>query len=270
MSWFDYFILYLNIIKTYDNLNKIKIMKKLITNVNLYLLLLMSITLITSCKKENLETKAQTETCQENKKVDFFIDNEKVGINDARLMNDFKATHIFLGQDNEPDLNCNFSSEEKYIAFLKSKGFNYLEIINLTSADSNLEQEISVSGPCPSIANQRVAAVNPSLMTITAYTDLNRDKYLAAFTGNTKLCKQVWEDLILGMRVSASSSACQNGAMPATIRMYNGCDYSGTIMNVSLIKCQSGIKYEYAISPIHFKNWYNKTPKMIVSSWKFI
>lgn len=245
-------------------------MKKLITSVNLYLLLLMSITLITSCKKENLETKAQTETCQENKKVDFFIDNEKVGINDARLMNDFKATHVFLGQDNEPDLNCNFSSEEKYIVFLKSKGFNDLEIRNLTSADSNIKQEKSVSEPCQSIANQRVAAVNPSLMTINAYTDLNRIQFLAAYTGNTTLCGQVWENKILGMRVLASSSACQTGAMPATIRMYNGCNYSGTTMNVSLLKCQSGIKYEYAISPLHFKNWYNKIPKMFVSSWKFI
>jgi|GEM_PF-4297385 len=246
-------------------------MKKLITNVNLYLLLLMAITLITSCKKENVETKAQTETFQENKKVDFFIDNEKVDINDARLMNDFKATHIFLGEANEPDLNCNFSSEEKYIAFLKSKGFNDLQIKNLTSADSNLEQEKSVSGPRQSIGSLKVAAVDPALMTITAFYDLDRNNYLAAFTGNTTLCGQTWVNKILGMRVSASSSACQTGAMPATIRLYDKCDYSGTtIMNVSLIKCKSGIKYEYSIGPLHFKSWYNKTPRIYVSSWKFI
>ncbi len=245
-------------------------MKKLITNVNLYLLLLMAITLITSCKKENVETKAQTETFQENKKVDFFIDNEKVGINDARLMNDFKATHIFLGEANEPDLNCNFSSEEKYIAFLKSKGFNDLQIKNLTSADSNLEQEKSVSGPRQSIGSLKVPAVDPALMTITAFYDLDRINYLAAFTGNTTLCGQTWVNQILGMRVSAKSSACQTGAMPATIRLYDNCNHTGTFMNVTLDKCQDGKKYEYAIGPLHFKSWYNKTPRIYVSSWKFI
>jgi hypothetical protein len=200
-----------------------------------------------NCQKE----KINSEVIVKEKKVIFYLDNEVIEENDQRLLDEIPATHVFLSPDNETEYNYSFSEIEKYSEFLKTKGYSDLEIKKFTSTEANFK------------------AVNPSLMTITAYTDLNRNNFLAVFTANTTTCGQTWENQILGMKVEAASTACQTGQVPATIKLWNGCSYSGAFMNISLARCQSGTRYQYAIAPSHFRNWYNKSPRQIVSSWQY-
>lgn len=208
--------------------------------------ILIELTLL-NCQKE----KINSEVIVNEKKVIFYLDNEVVEENDQRLLDEIPATHVFLSPDNETEYNFSFTEIEKYSEFLKTKGYSDLEIKKLTSTEANFK------------------AVNPSLMTVWAYTDLNRNNFLAVFTGNTTTCGQTWENKILGMRVDAAFTACQTGQVPATIKLWDGCSYSGAFMNISLSRCQSGKKYQYAIAPRHFQNWYNKSPRQFVSSWQF-
>lgn len=240
-------------------------MKKM-QKLSVAVLVIMSVVLNVSCKKESIDFYNEQQIIkseQNNQRVEFYVDNEKIDEHDTILYNCFKYTHIFLGKDNEHDLNLNFTSKDLYVEFLKRKGYTNFEIENFTSLNNDQEKSIS--------SNQRILAVNPSLMTIRAFTDLNRTKYLAVFTGNTTTCNQTWENQILGMQVEAASTACQTGQTAASIRLINKCDgtytSSSDYINVSLARCQSGTKYVYAIAPKHFNNWYSQNK--FVSSWIF-
>lgn len=211
---------------------------------------------LSSCQKEN---DLSSDEVVKEKKIIFYLDNEEVNENDERLLAESPFIHVDLGVDNETEYNYSFSNTENYVSFLENRGYSEKEIKTFTGSESESSEIITKS-----------STVDPSLMTVWSYYDLNRSNFLATFTGNQTLCGQVWENQILGMRVDAASSACQTGAMPATIQLFDNCNYSGAVMNISLVKCQSGKNYQYAIAPKHFRNWYNKSPKQIVSSWKFI
>lgn len=189
------------------------------------------------------------------KKVEFYVDDKKVDENDSLLKGNFEALHVFC--EEKVDLNYSFTTKEKYVEFLKAKGFSENEIFDLTATNEELENKVSF----------KAATVNPALMTVRTFTDISRTKFLAVFTGNTTLCNQSWVNDILGMQIEAASSACQTGQMPAKITLFDGCNFNGTKVTVDLAKCQSGKKYVYLIGQAHFKNW-NKNG-IRVSSWSF-